>query len=62
MDNFKGSLKEIIIAMINGGTDCCEVTNTVGDFSVTLNITITKIVNAGEILYDAEAKLKEFQE
>ena len=49
-----GNLKEIILAMINNNTDCCEATNTVGDFSVTVEITITKIVNAGEVLYEAE--------
>jgi hypothetical protein len=51
---FSGNLKEIILAMLNNNTDCCEVTNTVGDFSVTVDITITKIVNAGEVLYEAE--------
>ena len=55
MSKFNGNLKEIILAMINNGTDCCEVTNTVGDFSVTLDITITKIVNAGEVIYDSES-------
>lgn len=53
MEGFNGSLKQIIMAMIEADTDCCEVTNTVGDISVTLDITITKIVNAGETVYEA---------
>ena len=61
MKDFKGGLKEIILAMINEGTDCCEVTNTVGDFSVTLDITITKIVNAGEVLYESVADEEEVE-
>ena len=48
-----GNLKQIIMAMIEADTDCCEVTNTVGDISVTLDITITKIVKAGETVYEA---------
>lgn len=51
--NFNGSLKEIIKAMIEADTDCCEVTNTVGDISVTLDITITKILKAGETVYES---------
>ena len=51
---FSGNLKEAIIEMINNGTDCCEVTNTVGDFSVTVELTITKIVDKGVVVYDAE--------
>lgn len=51
--NFNGNLKQIIMAMIGANTDCCEVTNTVGDISVTLDITITKIVKAGETVYEA---------
>ena len=51
--NFNGNLKQIIMAMLNADTDCCEVTNTVGDISVTLDITITKIVKAGETVYEA---------
>ena len=49
-----GNLKEIILAMIENETDCCEVTNTVKDTSVTVEITITKIVDKGEVVYDAE--------
>ena len=48
-----GNLKEIIKAMIEADTDCCTVTNAVGDISVTLDITITKIVKAGETVYEA---------
>jgi hypothetical protein len=51
---FSGNLKEAIIEMINNGTDCCEVTNTVGDFSVTVELTITKIVDKGVVVYDAD--------
>ena len=51
-----GSLKEIILAMIENETDCCEVTNTVGDTSVTVDITITKIIDKGEVVYDANAE------
>ena len=53
---FSGNLKEAIIEMINNGTDCCEVTNTVGDFAVTVELTITKIVDKGVVVYDAEAE------
>ena len=55
MGGFNGNLKEIILAMINANADCCEVTNTVGDISVILEITITKIVKAGETVYDSES-------
>ena len=48
-----GNLKEIILSMMENDTDCCEVTNTVGDISVTVDITITKIVDKGEVVYDA---------
>ncbi len=53
MDGFNGNLKQILKAMIAANTDCCEVTNTAGDISVTVEITITKIVKAGETIYDA---------
>ena len=53
---FSGNLKEAIIEMINNGTDCCEVTNTVGDFAVTVELTITKIVDKGVVVYDAEVE------
>ena len=52
MKDFNGSLKQVIMAMIEADTDSCEVTNTVGDISVTLDITILKIVKAGETVYD----------
>ena len=48
-----GNLKEIILAMMENNTDCCEVTNTVKDISVTVDITITKIVDKGKVVYDA---------
>jgi hypothetical protein len=50
---FKGTLKEVILQMLENDTDCCEVTNTVGDTSVTVEVTITKIVSGGEVIYDA---------
>ena len=53
---FSGNLKEAIIEMINNRTDCCEVTNVVGDFAVTVELTITKIVDKGVVVYDAEAE------
>jgi hypothetical protein len=51
--NFNGNLKDAILYMIETGTDCCEVTNTVNGFSVTVALAITKITNGDEILYDA---------
>lgn len=51
--DFKGTLKEVILHMIENDTDCCEVTNTVGDASVTVEVTITKIVSGDEVIYDA---------
>ena len=51
---FSGNLKEVILHMITNGTDCCEVTNTVGDVSVTVDITITKITDGDNVLYNAE--------
>ncbi len=50
---FNGTLKEIILAMIEADTDCCEVTNTVEDFSVTVEVTIKKIVDGNTVVYDA---------
>ena len=52
-EEFNGNLKELILYMIQNGTDCCEATNTVGETSVTLDITITKIVEGNNIIYDA---------
>jgi hypothetical protein len=52
-EGFNGNLKDIILQMIENDTDCCEVTNTVGDTSVTVEVTITKIVSGGEVIYDA---------
>lgn len=51
---FKGTLKEIILAMIEADTDCCEVTNTVEDFSVTVEVTIKKIVDGNTVVYNAD--------
>lgn len=50
---FNGNLKELILYLIKNDTDCCEVTNTVGDVSVTVEVTITKITNGDEVVYDA---------
>ncbi len=50
---FNGTLKEVILQMIEADTDCCEVTNTVGDVSVTVEVTITKITSGDEVVYDA---------
>jgi hypothetical protein len=52
-EGFNGNLKDIILHMIKNDTDCCEVTNTVGDTSVTVEVTITKIVSGNEVIYDA---------
>lgn len=52
-ESFNGNLKDIILHMIENDTDCCEVTNTVGDTSVTVEVTITKIVSGNEVIYDA---------
>jgi hypothetical protein len=48
-----GNLKDIILAMLEAETNCCEVTNTVDDFSVTVEVTIKKIVDGDTIVYDA---------
>jgi hypothetical protein len=48
-----GNLKDIILAMLEADTDCCEVTNTVEDFSVTVEVTIKKIVDGDTVVYDA---------
>lgn len=50
---FNGTLKEVILEMFRNDTDCCEVTNTVDDVAVTVEITITKIVEKGKVVYDA---------
>jgi predicted RNA-binding Zn-ribbon protein involved in translation (DUF1610 family) len=50
---FDGNLRQIILAMIENGTDCCEVTNTLGDTSVKVDITLTEIVDKGKVVYSA---------
>ena len=45
--------------MLKNDTDCCEITNTVGDLSVTVELTITKIVEGDKIVYDADAEDEE---
>ena len=54
-EEFNGNLKELILYMMQNDTDCCEVTNTVGDVSVTVEVTITKITEGDKVVYDAEA-------
>ena len=56
---FNGYLKDAIIEMLKNDTDCCEITNTVGDLSVTVELTITKIVEGDKIVYDADAEDEE---
>ena len=56
---FNGNLKDIILHMIENDTDCCEVTNTVEDVSVTVEVTITKITNGDEVVYSATEEDKE---
>ena len=58
-EGFNGNLKDIILHMIQNDTDCCEVTNTVGDVSVTVEVTITKITNGDEVVYSATEEDKE---
>ena len=50
---FSGNLKDLILEMFKNETDCCEVTNTVGNVSVTVEVTITKITENGIAVYDA---------
>jgi DNA-binding FrmR family transcriptional regulator len=52
-EGFNGNLKDIILHMIENDTDCCEVTNTVEDVSVTVEVTIKKIVDGDTVVYDA---------
>lgn len=58
-EGFNGNLKDIILHMIENDTDCCEVTNTVEDVSVTVEVTITKITNGDEVVYSATEEDKE---
>lgn len=53
--DIKGSLGEVICAMLNEGTDCCEVTYRNNDFAITVEVTINKIVKGEEIVYDSES-------
>lgn len=52
-ENFNGNLKDVIIYLINNGVDSCEITNTVNDVSVTLDVTIKKITSGNQVIYDA---------
>ena len=49
---FNGNLKDAIIAMLTNQTDSCEITHTLEDVSITVELTIKKIVEAGEVVYD----------
>lgn len=53
--DIKGSLGEVLCAMLNEGTDCCEVTYRKDDFAITVEITINKIVKGEEVIYDCES-------
>ena len=44
-----GNLKDIILEMMKSDTDCCEVTNTVGDTSVTVEVMITNFINENSL-------------
>lgn len=56
---FNGNLRQVILEMMKNGTDCCEVTNTVGDTSVKVDVTLTEIVDKGKVVYSA-VKEEEF--
>ena len=51
--DFNGDLATALKEMIHNDTDCCEVKYTLGDMQITADITITKIVVADEVVYDA---------
>ena len=53
-EEFSGNLKELILYMMQNETDCCEVTNTVEDISVTVEVTIKKVVAGDEVIFDAD--------
>ena len=53
-EEFTGNLKELILYMMQNETDCCEVTNTVEDISVTVEVTIKKVVAGDEVIFDAD--------
>lgn len=46
-------VRDVIRSMLRANTDNCTVTDTVGNTSVTVDITITKITCDGEVVYDA---------
>ena len=52
-ENFNGNLKDVIVYLINNDVDSCEITNTVDDISVTLDVTIKKITSGDQVIYDA---------
>lgn len=45
-------IRDIIRSMLRADTDNCEVTDTVGNTSVTVDITIIKIMNGDVVVYD----------
>ena len=53
---FNGNLKDAIIAMLSNQTDSCEITHTIDDLSITVELTIKKIVEGDEVVYDATAE------
>jgi hypothetical protein len=56
---FSGDLGTALKEMIHNDTDCCEVTYTLGDMTITAEITITKVVVENEVVYDAETPEEE---
>lgn len=53
-EEFTGNLKELILYMMQNEADCCEVTNTVEDISVTVEVTIKKVVAGDEVIFNAD--------
>lgn len=52
-------IRDIIRSMLKADTDNCEVTDTVGNTSVTVDITITKIMSGDVVVYDANEEITE---
>lgn len=49
-------IRDVIRSMLRADTDSCEVTDTVGNTSVTVDITITKIMSGDVVVYDANGE------
>ena len=60
--DFNGDLGRALKEMIHNDTDCCEVTYTLGDMEITADITITKVVVANEVVYDAFEDEDDFED